>query len=297
MYVQPVKSLLTRRVVPFDPLGVETMYQDERPYGLVEQSQDPVYNHGQQLRDWQTRRRREMERVHLLGKVFRSWLSREDASVPVSPDVMANLKKTARLLHYCTSPLLIQHSMTTPSDAAEWVESLKEECLSLYINYLISLGFQIVNERASSTVKPGHASSKAPPSSTPLYKCLQRSWPGGILMVELMFQQHYFLVKLYTLEGSRLQESSPSHSSPEARASFARECARYKDFIHVHSFLYDFHLRILLELLSNQRQVPVTFKLTHYLQQCHAHYFPTPSFVQNLLKKGELVSYCVHTHQ
>ena len=287
LYMQSGKSLLTRRANIYDSLAVETMYQEEPPSGHVEQSADPVYNHGQQLRDWHTRRRRDMEHLQLLGKVFRSWLSREDASVPVSPEVIANLKTTARLLHYCSSPLLIQHSMTTPTAAEEWMESLKEECLSLYIEYLVSLGFQIVNERASSNVKPKRASSKALPKPSPLYKCLQRSWPGGILMVELVFQNQHFVVKLYTLEGSRLQESSPAHSSPEARTLFAQECARYRDFIHVHSFLYDFHLRLLLDMLSQQCKVPVPFNLAHYLHQCHTHYFPTPSFVQNLLKKGE----------
>ena len=283
MCVQSVKSMLTRRANTFDPLAVESMYQDEMPCGAVDQTQDPVYNHGQQLRDWHTRRRKEIDRVQLLGKVFRSWLSREDASVPVSPEVIANLKRTARLLHYCSSPLLIQQSMAATADTADWMETVKEECLTLYMDYLNSLGFQTVNERASSKVKP----RKAPPSPTPLYKCLQRSWPGGILMVELMFQQHHFVVKLYTLEGSRLQQYSPAHSSPEARTFFVRECARYKDFIHLHSFLHDFHLRFLLDLLNKKRNIPVTFQLTHYLQQCHAHYFPPPTFAQNLLKKGK----------
>lgn len=258
------------------------MYQEEEAYGPVFLFEDPVYNHGNQFRVWETHHRRQLAEVNLLGKVFRSWLSRKgDAAVPVNPAVIADLKRTARLLHYCTSPLLIARCLATPTSAADkgWLETIKDELFSLYINYLISLGFQRVNERTSSKVKPARASSK------PLYKCLQRSWPGGIIMLELSFSRDSFVVQLYTLEGSRLQQSSPL--AADARGFFARECARYKDFIHVHSFMHDFHLRFLLELLSGLRSMPTHFCLRDYLQHCHAQSNPSPKFVHNLLKRGE----------
>lgn len=227
----------------------------------------------------------------LLGRVFRSWLSREgDSRMPVSPMVIADLKKTARLLHYCTSPLLIQLSVATPTSSSTdrpWLDAIKDELLSLYISYLISLGFQIINERASTKVK----SSSQSTLSLPPYKCLQRSWPGGIIMVELFFHEDNFLVKLYTLEGSRLQQSSPV--SPESRSLFAKECARYKDFIHVHSFMHDFHLRFFVDVLSGQHSPSLgDFRLCDFLQRCHTHYTPAPSFSQNLLKKGKCYCWC-----
>lgn len=282
------------------------MYQDQPPYGPVGMSEDPLFNHGHQFRDWYTRHRKELERVTLLGKVFRSWQSREgDASVPVHPDVIASLKRTARLLHYCSSPLLIQDSMATPISIkdGEWLETIKDDLLSHYINYLLVLGFQIINERALSKIKP---SSRTPtkllpqtaPLSAPPYKCLQRSWPGGIIMLELMFQEQVFLVKLYTLEGSRLQQPSPLSPesrtlSPESRSHFAKECARYKDFIHVHSFMHDFQLRFLLDLLNKGHSSGRQFKLCAFMELCYAHYNPLPNFSQNLLKKGECITLCV----
>lgn len=275
----------------FDHISVENMYQDQRPYDPVGVSQDPVSNHGHQFRGWHIQHRKELERVNLLGKVFRSWLSKEgDASVPVNPDVISDLKKTARLLHYCTSPLLIQRCLATPLSPADgaWLDSIKDNLFGLYIEYLISLGFQIINERTSSKVKSrsSNKTSSSPPSP-PLYKCLQRSWLGGIMMVEVMVQQLQLLVRLYTLEGSRLQQSPPV--SPEVRSLFAKQCAHFRDFIHVHSFMHDFHLRILLDLLDGKICSPGEFHLAQYLQLCHVHYTPTPSFAQNLLKKGECV--------
>lgn len=273
--------MLTRRPA-YEHVPIEGMYQDQPPYGPVGLSEDPVYNHGHQFRDWYSRHRREVERVTLLGRVFRSWLSREgDASVPVSPEVIASLKRTARLLHYCTSPLLIQATPISDKDEA-WLETMKDEVLSLYVEYLLILGFQVINERVLKPVP--QPSSKPVQIVAPPYKCLQRSWPGGIIMVELSFQDQVFVVKLYTLEGSRLLQSSPL--SPETRSHFARECARYKDFIHVHSFMHDYHLRFLLDLLNRKWPSLKEFNLCAYMELCHAHYNPLPNFAQNLLRKG-----------
>ena len=221
----------------------------------------------------------------LLGRVFRSWLSRGDASVPVNPDVISDLKKTARLLHYCTSPLLIQRCLATPLSPADgtWLDSIKKDLFGLYIDYLTSLGFQVINERASSKVK-SRPSPKSPPPSL-LYKCLQRSWPAGVMMVEVLIEHLELTVRLYTLEGSRLQQSTPL--GPEGRSSFAKQCAHFRDFIHVHSFLHDFHLRFLLYLVDGKIRPPGEFHLTQYLQLCYNHYTPPPSFTQNLLNQGE----------
>ena len=279
---QPSQAMLGRRS---EHISVDNMYQDQRPYGAVGMSLDPIFNHGKQFRAWLTQHRNELDRIHLLGKVFRSWQSRE-GDVPVNPAVIADLKKTTRLFHYCTSPLLLLRCMDTPISTAgsTWLEAIKQQLFTLYIDYLISLGFQIINERASVKVRAGKPSSPTPVVS-PLYKCLQRSWAGGILMAEATCQHHHLLVTLYTLEGSRLQQSSPP--SPEARSLFAEQCAHYKDLIHVHSFMYDFHLRILLDWLHGKVTFPLGFHPTKYLELCHTHYQPSPTSAQNLLKKGE----------
>lgn len=263
------------------------MYQDERPYDPVGVSQDPVSNHGQQFRAWHIHYRKDLERVNLLGKVFRSWLSRGDASVPVNPAVISDLKKTSRLLHYCTSPLLVQRCLATPLSPADgaWLDSVKEDLFALYVDYLTSLGFQIINERASSKVKPRPSPKSPSPPLSMLYKCLQRSWLGGIMMVEVVMEKLQLLVRLYTLEGSRLQQFTPL--SPEGRSLFAKQCAHNRDFIHVHSFMHDFHLRFLLNLLDGKIRSLGEFHLAQYLQLCHQHYTPPPSFTQNLLNQGE----------
>ena len=221
-----------------------------------------------------------------------SWQSRGgEASLPVDSSKIADLKRVARLLHYCSLPLLIYRCKTThPPHGDVWFDGVQGYMISLYINYLNNLGFQLIKERSSSKQRTTTSvSSKTCSSSSSSSKCLQRSWPGGIIIVELIFQDNNFLVKLYTLERSRLQQPL---LSPEVNVSFSKECSRYKDFIHVHSFMHDFHLRILLDLLNGTRVVPDSFQIRTFIEQCHMYSLPPPSFIRNLLKRGESKHTC-----
>jgi len=65
------------------------------------------------------------------------------------------------------------------------------------------------------------------------------------------------------------------------------ECARYKDFIHVHSFMHDFHLRFLLSLLSGTRQPPENFDIRRLLRLFRFHNKVPPNFIRSRLCKGE----------
>ena len=175
----------------------------------------------------------------------------------------------------------------------------------VYIEYLKTLGFQAIKERTaaagatgrhpprpssrgSQTRPPPHPSLAAQiqPSSLRLYKCLQRSWQGGIMLIELLFQANKFMVKLYTLERSRL--GNQANVRPEIQGLFSAECARFKDFIHVHSFMYDFHLRFLLDLLNQTRQLPnnLAMDLRKFVELIYKQNKPVPNFVRNILSKG-----------
>ena len=189
-----------------------------------------------------------------------------------------------------------------------WIEKIKEEVLQVYIDYLGTLGFQAIKERTTAATsihgrhqRQGSRTSQSSGRSTPhtqpasqaqsssslrLYKCLQRSWQGGIMLIELLFQADQFMVKLYTLERSRL--GNQGSIRPEIQGLFSAECARFKDFIHVHSFMYDFHLRFLLDLLNQTRQLPkgLAIDVRKYMEFIYKHNKPIPSFVRNLFSKG-----------
>ena len=105
------------------------------------------------------------------------------------------------------------------------------------------------------------------------------------MLIELLFQDTKFMVKLYTLERSRLG----NQTTPEIQGLFSAECARFKDYIHVHSFMYDFHLRFLLDLLNQKRQLPkgMVIDVRKYMGLIYKHNKPIPNFVRNLLSKGK----------
>ena len=159
------------------------------------------------------------------------------------------------------------------------MDGVKDCVLSQYIAYLQSMGFQAIAERSSHRQRPPPANA---PTHSKLYKCLQRWWAGGIILVELCFHGDDFLVKLYSVEASRLLNESPL--TPESQTQFSLECACYKDFIHVHSFMLDFHLRLLLTYLDNSP--PENFDLRQYINLCCDR--PHPFFSRNMLQKGTL---------
>ena len=329
--------MMSRPVHPAisEAINLESFYQEAPPQTPPHQTADVVYNHGQQFRDCFHQRRHQAEGQALLGRVFTSWQSRvTDSSGPVYSATISALKRMSRLLHYCTSPLLVlqcvtstdspvhsEKGVTSPptrsrsgsregglSSTASWKEKVKEELLQVYISYLKTLGFQTINERtgsaasasmsgrhsrpssrATQTSRPPHPSSMAAqlqPSSLRLYKCLQRSWQGGIMLIELLFQADKFMVKLYTLERSRL--GNQADIRPQIQGLFSAECARFKDYIHVHSFMYDYHLRYLLDLLNQKKQLPkgAVVDIRKYLELIYKHNKPIPNFVRNLLSKG-----------
>ena len=105
--------------------------------------------------------------------------------------------------------------METPS--TEWQNSLCSEFLSKYCEYLKSLNFLQINESTPLACSPKRPRKLQNDNSKTaatkfdkdpnLYQCFQRSWPGGIMLVDLTFlQKKTFCVKLFSLESSRLDK-------------------------------------------------------------------------------------------
>ncbi|XP_034169219.2 KICSTOR complex protein SZT2 isoform X4 [Pangasianodon hypophthalmus] len=133
---------------------------------------------------------------------------------------------------------------------------------------------------------------------------LQRALPGGIMLMELAFQGFYFCVKQYALECSRIpmgqtvnsQEPSPrSKPFPEASSDsdsvlsmlFTEECDKVRDLMHVHSFSYDFHLRVVHQyLLGCHMTLRQGYQLTSFLEDFISHHPDIPKFGRNHVFQG-----------
>ncbi|KAK1795813.1 hypothetical protein P4O66_009836 [Electrophorus voltai] len=143
---------------------------------------------------------------------------------------------------------------------------------------------------------------------------LQRALPGGIMLMELAFQGFYFCVKQYALECSRIpmgqtvnsqsnlilslhQDTTPTQprSKPLPGASsdsalsmlFTEECDKVRDLMHVHSFSYDFHLRVVHQyLVGCHLTLRQGYQLNRFLEDFITHHPDIPKFGHNHVFQG-----------
>ncbi|KAM4548799.1 KICSTOR complex protein SZT2 isoform 3-T3 [Odontesthes bonariensis] len=136
---------------------------------------------------------------------------------------------------------------------------------------------------------------------------LQRALPGGIVLMELAFQGCYFCVKQYALECSRIPMGLTVNSQgnlltklrckpfPDATPVsdcalsmlFTEECDKVRDLMHVHSFSYDFHLRVVHQyLVGCHMTLRQGYQLTDFLDDFISHHPDIPKFGRNHVFQG-----------
>ncbi|XP_049584680.1 KICSTOR complex protein SZT2 isoform X10 [Syngnathus scovelli] len=149
-------------------------------------------------------------------------------------------------------------------------------------------------------------SPKTTVSATTAYY-LQRALPGGIVLMELAFQGCYFCVKQYALECSRIPMGQSVNSQggllikprckpfPDAAQVsdcalsmlFTEECDKVRDLMHVHSFSYDFHLRVVHQyLVGCHMTLRQGYQLTDFLRDFITQHPDIPKFGRNHVFQG-----------
>ncbi|XP_068600053.1 KICSTOR complex protein SZT2 [Brachionichthys hirsutus] len=157
-----------------------------------------------------------------------------------------------------------------------------------------------------SYVKQKSEDSPKTVSGTAAYH-LQRALPGGIVLMELAFQGCYFCVKQYALECSRIPMGQSVNSqgslltkprckpfpdaSPVSDCAlsmlFTEECDKVRDLMHVHSFSYDFHLRVVHQyLVGCHMTLRQGYQLTDFLDDFISYHPDIPKFGRNHVFQG-----------
>lgn len=191
-----------------------------------------------------------------------------------------------------------------------WLQDISCTFLQQYVQYLQSMGFILVQVRPQSPARSiartraamlnsmssegrmsfsyvkqkSEDSPKTSPSASTHYH-LQRALPGGIVLMELAFQGCYFCVKQYALECSRI----PMGQSVNSQLSmlFTEECDKVRDLMHVHSFSYDFHLRVSHQyLLGSHMTLRQGYQLTDFLDDFISNHPDIPKFGRNHVFQG-----------
>ncbi|KAM6172949.1 KICSTOR complex protein SZT2 isoform 3-T3 [Erethizon dorsatum] len=202
-----------------------------------------------------------------------------------------------------------------------WLKELSVAFLQQYVQYLQSIGFVLVPLRPPSPARStsrlramailgteGRGSFSCPkvktegsPKSTgsPVTTYhLQRALPGGIILMELTFQGCYFCVKQFALECSRIPMGQAVNS--QLSMLFTEECDKVRDLMHVHSFSYDFHLRLVHQhVLGSHLALRHGYHLTTFLRHFLAHHPDGPHFGRNHIYQGtlELPTPLIAAHQ
>ncbi|XP_075411097.1 KICSTOR complex protein SZT2 isoform X3 [Tenrec ecaudatus] len=201
-----------------------------------------------------------------------------------------------------------------------WLKELSLAFLQQYVQYLQSIGFVLVPLRPPSPARSssrramatsgtdGRGSFSCPRTRTDgspkgtghtvtTYH-LQRALPGGIILMELAFQGCYFCVKQFALECSRIPMGQAVNS--QLSMLFTEECDKVRDLMHVHSFSYDFHLRLVHQhVLGAHLALRHGYHLTTFLRHFLAHHPDGPHFGRNHIYQGtlELPTPLIAAHQ
>ena len=79
---------------------------------------------------------------------------------------------------------------------------------------------------------------------------------------------------------------------------FSADCAHYKDLIHLNSFMYDFHLNLVLGVLSGEREIPEWLDVRAFLERFTRESRVTTNFKRNRLERGaQRLYYDVHVQK
>ncbi|KAK5985858.1 hypothetical protein GCK32_002224 [Trichostrongylus colubriformis] len=125
-----------------------------------------------------------------------------------------------------------------------------------YVAYLSSLGLQLLKvtnlerrseERRMYTINYPQGCKHAP------YVVMYKAMKGGVMLVTLSFTRPYFAFKSFVWHPTSLREAINKGDSCMDSMRQIRELQQFKDIIiaqcHLHSFTYDFHLRMLSRYL------------------------------------------------
>lgn len=111
---------------------------------------------------------------------------------------------------------------------------------------------------------------------------------GGIVLLEIGFSSGNFVVSVYAYECNRYVNCRqvPYHSD-----LFTKDCDKYKEITHVHSFSNDFHLRLLyldIAAIFEDRKAGVDFDIITFLHSLVNYFQYPPTFARNYVVRGNL---------
>ncbi|KAI9264092.1 hypothetical protein BDA99DRAFT_463016 [Phascolomyces articulosus] len=247
-----------------------------------------------------------------------------NASEMMSVTELRLILKSSRLLHFCRTPLVFsdidpkRSGIFTNTNANVetiqqyhireetmiWYEGLAHTFMEEYASYLQSVGMHVIVHGVSGNNNPSKEDQGVYLSHykvaddflvrSPVIYLLQ-VYPGGTIMCEARLTDVFVSVTLYTLHRrygrlAAMSHSPYQHESSEKRRAdfkdFTEECDRFKQKIHVNSFVYDFNLKFIQQSLDNAASLPSSVDLLGIIKNTFSLYYKPANYSRNRIISG-----------
>ncbi|KAG2219749.1 hypothetical protein INT45_007788 [Circinella minor] len=189
-------------------------------------------------------------------------------------------------------------------EAMIWYEGLAHTFMSEYASYLQSVGMHVIvhgvsgNSNSSKEDQGAYLSYYKVANDfsvrSPVIYLLQ-VYPGGTIMCEARLTDVFVSVTLYTLHRrygrlAAMNHSPYMHESSEKRRAdfqdFTEECDRFKQKIHVNSFVYDFNLKFIQQSLDQASSLPSSINLLGIIKNTFSLYYKPANYSRNRIVRG-----------
>lgn len=235
---------------------------------------------------------------------------------------LKQILKASRLLHFCRTPLIFSESNSSVSDMrcivesgtfeklfnkptvqkseemTGWYENLSRGFMREYASYLESIGMHLIVYGPSNDQQDEVEAYLSHFTITENYSVespvvyLLQVFEGGSIMCEVRLTGAFVSVTLYTLHRryGRLQSSPYTQRRKEIGRenfqSFMGECDKFKQRIHVNSFVFDFHLRYIQRSLDDVESLPSNLNLLSIIRNTVSVYDRPAIYSRNRIING-----------
>ncbi|ORX51512.1 hypothetical protein BCR36DRAFT_351388 [Piromyces finnis] len=300
------------------PLKSVLKYNFIKSQDIQELQADLIQRNGVEFLESYNRQKKNKQKQEILQKVYTKWGKFQNSHNDTEFSSEFNLR-SSRLIHSCRTPLLfasphIRDSLVLlsnetylrtdtdndPDDLVNldknsivWFKDLMIKIFKEYVEYLKNLGLRIVTTHQDLQNSPKFTISKSL-SVDSFMVYLQKTFSEGVLIVQVGIQGIFVCVDLYTIQYGRhirKSENQYSYSTWQNYQLFAQECAKFKNLVHVKSFVYDFHLRycqLILDEKTGYFPLDILDILNTFVRYNPKH----QDFARNRILKGQCTVDC-----
>jgi hypothetical protein len=289
----------------------------------VSKVDDPLIRHAQGFLETYLRQSRIRTAHEKAFKVYSKWASRYvdlsnlSSMETISSSDLTIIMGSARLLHFCRTPLVFatihtplstkedDDEATSPkvkipsSNASKWYTNLVNTLLKEYATYLEGVGMHIisfdsqeVNGGSTDQKRGSDASAIEDTEAESPTVYLLKVFDGGSVLCQVRVYEGFVSVTLYTLHRryGRLSQWAYDYEGRETKRqrfkAFTEECDNFKTLIHVNSFVFDFHLRYMQRMLSTPEKLSSSVNFLAAIRAFERLYTNPANYSRNRIVSG-----------